>query len=288
MNLDILNQVKLYLNSFINIAGIFGNIITIIIFSRKKFQNTIFSTYFRILSLFSMLTLFIRIHETLKSNFGFKLIDESLIICKLVKYFSYFLPSINPWMFVTISIDRYLSIAKPTKILSRKKISFQIICSIGLIITCSLVYTPIIWETDMKNKNMTNQSCGSEPYNTLFNTTYLILLPFALMMIFTILTLVSLFKSRRRNQSSSTIKSKDIKFAITSISLNLLFFIFGFPIGLYFIITDKIESNYPILVFTELFYINYANLFYISIIFNSIFRKELIVFLIDLKRKIYI
>ena len=111
------------------------------------------------------------------------------------------------------------------------------------------------------------------------------------MMIFTILTLISVFKSRRKNQNSSSTKSKDVKFAITSLSLNLMFFILAFPIGLLQILDEKNQfgtymHDYLQHLLVPLFYINYANLFYTSIIINRMFREEFFTFLKEIKDKL--
>ena len=227
---------------------------------------------------------------TFKDYFELNLIDQSIIYCKLINYISFVLPSFNSWMLVIVSIDRFFSIAKPTRYSWRKKTSIQITFSIVLIKICCIVYAPAIFNTKMKSNNYTNQTCDYQPVMLWFNTSYLIIAPFILMMIFTIFTLISLFNSRRKNRSSSTIKSKDIKFAITSLSLNLLFFIFGFPVGLYLILQNEIQydiyiNQFLLKLFLPLFYINYSDLFLISIIANSIFREELLLILNELKLK---
>jgi Na+/H+ antiporter NhaD/arsenite permease-like protein len=121
------------------------------------------------------------------------------------------------------------------------------------------------------------------------------LLPSFFMFISTSLTLRVIFKSRRRSQNyqdhqQSRTKSKDVKFAISSISLNVFFFILNMPLTSFFLIRNFVEIHFELnglirSICFNLFFINYANIFFISYIFNSMFRKEFTVLIRELKSK---
>ena len=81
--------------------GLCGNILSLIVYSRKKFQNTIFSTYFRLLSLFDFLTLLIRFDYILNEYDCINIRAFSIFICKLIYYFVYIQPSISSWILST-------------------------------------------------------------------------------------------------------------------------------------------------------------------------------------------
>ncbi len=113
--------------------------------------------------------------------------------------------------------------------------------------------------------------------------------PFCLMIIFNSLTIRKIFKSRSMNKSafnnnSSIQKKKDIKFAITSISLNLIYLLLNSPYLIFIVLfkyisidllDDDLYSFLLILCFL-LIYLNSISVFFINIVFNSLFKRELL------------
>jgi hypothetical protein len=107
------------------------------------------------------------------------------------------------------------------------------------------------------------------------------------MIISTIVTLKSLYKQRSRvkytgvktNNENSIKKSKDAKFAFTSVALNMMFFLLNIPFctlslsSLYLIIDEKILSLIKAVI-SIFYYINFLTVFFVNILFNSIFKKE--------------
>jgi hypothetical protein len=283
------------------VIGVFSNSLTILVFSRKRFQNTIFSTYFRIMSLLAIATLLYRIEYILAIFKVFTFRNKSSFLCKMNTYLVYVIPPMSNWIQILITIDRFVSIAKPTKFVWRKKAKFQVLASMGVIIFDILYYIPIIYFSDIPELYR-NQSapylniisiCTPVSFYNWLIALHTVDIPFMVIMIFTGLTIQSLFKSRRNSITKSTFtKSKDVKFAITSISLNLLFFLLSFPLSFYLILRNfhlfDDETEYLILgLFGVLFFINNAVLFFINLIVNSIFRKEFSLFLIETKLKLY-
>jgi hypothetical protein len=137
------------------------------------------------------------------------------------------------------------------------------------------------------------------------------LLPFLLMIMFSSLTIIHILKSRRklksskcfsraatvhpqpftisqattaaqtRNQISIKYKSsfsRDKIFVLNSISLNFIFLFLTLPILVLNVISTQYRSTqfnpYLVSASINLFFFNYASLFFINIISNSIFRSE--------------
>ncbi len=159
------------------------------------------------------------------------------------------------------------------------------------------------------NKTETKKRCilinvnGNLDWMDLFNST---IAPFVFMIFFTSLTVKLLFNVRNKlkrrkvydsknrfsknktknvknheNQraysESNTTRSRDTKYAITSVTLNFIFFILNIPICVFQLVRDYGTSNTEILVdyiVSMLYYINFGSLFYINIMVNSIFREE--------------
>lgn len=285
------------------LTGLIFNILALMIFSRKKFEKTIFSTYFRYLCISDTIILLYKLDYMLKEKFFYYLFTI-IYFCKILNYFLYILPSISNWILVIISIDRYLSIVYPTKFLFRKLKQNQILILFALIIFQAIVWLsiPFLAFVSITN-NTTNESLVYDclPGTITVDLIDLLdssLLPSVLMFISTSLTLRTIFKSRSKSQNSnhqnekSKIKSKDIKFAISSISLNVLFFVLNIPLSFHlltvnFLIIDDYLRKLIYSVCDLLYYINYASVFFLSYFFNIIFKKEFLDFMNELKSKFF-
>ena len=113
----------------------------------------------------------------------------------------------------------------------------------------------------------------------------LIILPFSLMIIFSILLILSIFKSRSRININDSIRErkrlfKDIKFSISLISMNLLFILLNLPIEiLSFLAKDYLTFGYLYVAFGYIYYLASAINFYLIFLTNSLFRKEFLLLL---------
>ena len=84
---------------------------------------------------------------------------------------------------------------------------------------------------------------------------------------------------QNQNQTQHAISSRDTKFAITSIALNLFFFIFNCPIVLHGLLSNYLNLDdlikFAVITITSfVYYLNFATIFYINILVNSIFKVE--------------
>jgi hypothetical protein len=110
------------------------------------------------------------------------------------------------------------------------------------------------------------------------------IIPFLIMIISTILTVKSVFDSRKkmrqsRNQESSNVASRkrDIKFSITSIALNIIFLILNLPFALSAQIPNDLGNfcNFIVVLLLLLTYINHGTVFFINMFLNTLFFEEL-------------
>jgi len=145
----------------------------------------------------------------------------------------------------------------------------------------------IYYYIDVSLDNITNStltrevSCKIEDSdNELISWMYLIfncVIPYVLMVLCTLLLCLTIFKSRRRTEANKNIR-RDVKFTITSISLNVAFIILTFPIS----IANFFGTTFVGTVFkfcNLLFFFSYTLNFYFLVAFNSIIRKEMLIFL---------
>ena len=119
MSLVLIKEIIVYSFPVITLIGLITNTTSFVIFSRKKFQNTIFSTYFRFFITFQNLNLILPINKILEFNFNIYFSRISNFTCKLRIAFLYVNFAIAAWFLVIISIDRFLAISLPAKFISR-------------------------------------------------------------------------------------------------------------------------------------------------------------------------
>jgi uncharacterized oligopeptide transporter (OPT) family protein len=208
----------------------------------------------------------------------------SSITCQIWNSFSYGLDALSPWSLVYISVEKYISIAYPSKRFIFKGKNTQIIYMIVLIIFNIIYHINIPFSYDLIVVDNTTY-CGfiNNEWQSIISFMDLAncaLIPFLLMLFFSILLIKAIFKSRSRINLNNTVREnkrlkKDIKFAISLLLmlLYLLFLIFILPIDI-----DQFLAfydNYDLFnIFYYIFYISYAVNFYIILLTNSIFRKE--------------
>lgn len=287
--INVLITILVYSYLVISLIGLVTNILSMIVFSRKKFQNTVFYIYFRFVAFFNILSMIIPINKFFEYNLNIWFRDFSDSLCKFRMYTFYVLQPMLGWSLVAVSIDRYLSIAYPSKFSFRKKTIFQVIvcCSI---LSYNLCYNiPHLFSYVKRTKQSTNKTnltiitdrCSNNVYlKDWFNTFSTTIIPFALMFLFTLLTLIKLFQSRKNINNCKT-KKRDNRFAMTSISLNIIFLLLNLPYGVFSIlimyISDSMNKTIEKLIYSIIYvpyYSNLVSIFFINIAVNKMFRDE--------------
>lgn len=109
----------------VNLLGIIGNIISFIVFCRSVFRKNSISVYCCALAIFDCFTIN-QLYIDICLIFDYYPPDNSEIICKIYFYISSAFSSIPPWILVTFSVDKMLSMRKTQKFEFMNKRSFQI------------------------------------------------------------------------------------------------------------------------------------------------------------------
>ena len=299
--INIIKTIFVYTYPIISFVGLVTNTLSFVIFSHKKFQNTIFYIYFRFILFFDILCMMIPINKFFESNLNIYIRDMNDSLCKFRYYYIYVVYPISGWGLVIISIDRFVSIAYPSRYLIRKRTIFQILVCLFILAYNLIYYIPMLFyylKATSKFNNATNRTtttykCTNQNYPTeWFNIINTTILPFLFMFLFTMLTLRVLFKTRKKSFQrtkcyNKSIRQRDIKFAVTSITLNIIFLLLNLPYGIYslasFYIQDFIDKDVQNLLYAIIyvpFYINLTTVFFINVKVNSIFRNQLMNFLL--------
>jgi hypothetical protein len=291
-----------YLYLLIALIGSLANMIAFTVFSRKKFENTIFSTYFRVLLVVDTIgLLYLALGRFIYFEFEMSIRDQNIVLCRLTMILAYSIPQISAHFTVIISFERWLLIAKPNVFLIRKKAKFQIqvciiIVLVNLIYNCQLFFSYM--RIGVKECLIINENLLS--IMDLINST---ILPFFLMTLFSVLTIKAVFDSRSKirkavlnpdtKSKNDTSRKRDIKFAITTILLNFIFLFLNGPQSMFFLISNKYfnyaKSGYSnLVVHLTIFmtYVNNTSVFFINLTANTQFREELLLMIYEIK-KIY-
>lgn len=202
------------------VLGSFGNLMNILIFTRKSLRTNPCSLYFLASSINNLFVLYVATLTRLLSS-GWK-IDPSnynTVLCKLRIFFVYSSLALIQWLVVLASIDRYLSSCQSARFrqmsslsIARKSIGFTLI-----MIALAHFHTFIWWSVDYIGSN-TYCNIFIFEYEIAFQVFFLIFtcaVPPFLMAIFGTLTIFNVRKLRKQvvpqnnDARNERIRSKD-------------------------------------------------------------------------------
>lgn len=274
----------------INFLGIIGNILSFIVFSRPVFRKNSISVYCCALAIFDCFTINQLIMDIYHFYYYFPP-EHSEIICKLFYYITIAFSGIPAWILVAFSIDKILSM-KNSNFEFYKKRSFQFVLIAFFAIANILIFSEILVflkRVPIYPNNSVDLMCDLAymPYISIVVELYLLeasLVPFVIMFCSSIVIVKYLTESRRKimgNANNALVqrrKSRDLKFAVTSLTFNCFFIILKMPLVIYYILSSTgldIPSYSYLNVASLLFFINSSISFLVHLTSNSIFRREL-------------
>jgi hypothetical protein len=290
-------------------TGLIGNLISFIIFSRKKFNNFNSKNLFKLNLLNDSLNLaFILIQQNYLAY-----IPNSIYCCKFFYSMVIILPAYSAWILVYISIERFIRFLNDERIkqiLDKKTFNSTIL--IGILLTCFFYYTPVWYYTEVIYISTNNNNPQYDYYYTYHNGTigqcylnenivniitfmnmaFSCLIPFVCLLTCSIQLILSIRLLRLRiinsNQSCEinleTLK-KDKEFAITILTLDCIFLLFCFPYNFlvffeyFYQSNDLLTSNilfYLYYVLLYLYYLGFGSNLFIYLSVNKMFRDEFI------------
>ena len=265
--------------------GLIGNLLTIIIFSKKTFRSNSISTYCIALSVVELMTLTQFITDIYSLAYNIILSDQSDSFCKLFYSLPTFFSGIQPWVMVAFAVDKLICMrANSMSILKKKWFQWSVVAGIVIINTAIYIYMPILIKVREVYPGyfMCDLSTiGFFNIHMIINLLETSFIPFVVMIITSILTSRLLIKSRNAvmkttGQVSKERKSRDTKYAISSVSFNILFITLKLPSMIFF--TMSAFFSYYDLYFYKIsvltFYLNSSLSLFIHLVTNSLFRRE--------------
>lgn len=280
----------------INACGLVGNLLSFLVFSRKKFQKNSISVYCRSLAVTDSLIIgFVLANDIANLFFGVDLYSSLNSLCKISFIVYTAISSISSWFLVAFGLDKALSVIFHGKYEFVQKRSFQLSVIITIVLINLLVFIEVpialnavrivtpIYET---NQTQVYSLCAIQTISFVAVIDYLYLIfaciiPFIIMIATTIAISKELYRSSMRvmPQVSRELKErryKDRKFAANSVILNIVYVVLQIPISLtYFLnISDPTSALLFALIALVLFCANYSISFFIYMTCNSVFRRE--------------
>ncbi len=125
------------------LIGIVGNILSIIVFSRKGLHGTVTSLLFRALAVCDILSLF-EISENFFFIFDIDTIQANTLSCQVCFYFIWVVKTCAAWMLVFISVERCIGVYIPhmAKLICTKRRTKIVI---GIVIVSAMaIYAPLL------------------------------------------------------------------------------------------------------------------------------------------------
>jgi hypothetical protein len=270
------------------ILGFIGNLLGLIVISNKKLNSLGPHKIFICMFTLDCIYLPLVFHPYLAYAFQINLTAMSNVACKLYWYTRYSLAIISPMMNVYISVERFIAITFPTRKLFLLKTNIQIsyILLIIVINFAFAVQVAIGFELQREFMNGTNQSESVVFYcdfSSLYwqdvagyiDMTIRVIIPSFLMILFSFLLCLSIFRSRNRISSaiaSQAVLRKDVLFSMVCLSFNFFYILFSLPVSVVVLLKEYSDNQYYI-PFSFLFFVEYSSNFYIMIAFNKHYRR---------------
>lgn len=291
--LGAITQLYLYANKIRlanSILGIFANTASLIVFSRPRMKKISMSIYIRVLLLFYIYVNLNSLRINLSNiNDWPDFTENSEFTCKFFLYTLRLPISVSVWLEVVSTLDRFLTITYSIKykFLQRRFRYFSQIIILLVIISQMIIYSPIIFYTKFVEKK-SFKFCKRSGTNILnyIDLVNLVSLPFILMLIFSLVTIWGIRKSRRvsfpnSGNETSRLKARDIKFGITLICLNLIFLILSAPLRILNIfkfirsfLSDPFYTTLFIYITDIAVELQFSSWFFIQLAVNNFFRGE--------------
>lgn len=271
------------------VLGLFGNFMGYLVLRQARMQQIgPRNMYQYLLSMDSFYLIQITINY---AQFGFKTDwpSYSKIGCKFWFYVNYAFATVSPMCLVYISADRYISIKYPTIRFLMRKRNNQLIYFLSVTFFNMIYYLPVLFSYSLVKVDLNLNNTQLDTVCTFINLDYqnivaymdLVnrsLLPFILILIFSILLSIEIFQSRKRILNNFKIEENqhffsEIRLAVTSVCLNVFFMILQMPISIYDLIPDYyLIPFYSFAYFV--FYMSYSINFYVLLFSNLLFKNQ--------------
>jgi len=283
---DILENLYYQINSIYPLIliplGTIGNLIVIIIYTRKEFFITSTGFYFAFSAIIDTLALYF---GSIKYAYlGFKrqgMLDTSDFMCKFFRYSIYVLVAISAWTLVAINIDRLLYFNSKKFFNHLHKTKWQIIIILLMVSIISLLNIPNLVFSMLKDSE-----CSTSPYElqviNIIDNVFSILLPYTIMIISDFFMVLKMYKSKIKVLDRKNSQKIAYHNMFLVVGRSSIFLILNLPLSVFLVLAslNELEGDYYVkIIFTilnSLCYFNYSINLFVHLILNKLFRKRIL------------
>jgi hypothetical protein len=262
--------------------GIFGNIISIIIFKSKTFKNQSFSRYLACTCIINIIVLlYLPIMLMMSTIFIINSIN-----CKLIVGIRVLITETQAWVLALCSLDRLISVVIPYKFQFKNKLNFQIgiISIVIIILALFLMPAAYYYETEINKYNQTE--CSLPLKHELawvflyFKIQYLLLrtvLPFLIMIITSVVIVLKISRTKRKLTTNKH-QQRERQLAKSLVIMDIFFILFRLPMVFYLFINNSdndegLLNNFVFLIIQVACSGYSVFLFIIFIVFNKVYQS---------------
>lgn len=284
-------DIAIYFKVIVQSIGIVGNLLMIAVYARGTHLSTLsVSAYFQCQAFFCASH---NLNNLLVSLVDYSFVDQSNAACKLIIFYKSIITPISYWFELVASLDRFLSIVFPVKFRFIQKARTQRIVVLAVVLFHIACYSPILFVFKLIKQDNADLGERADVYVCEFTLLdYLNILdfinytafPFVAMFLLSVATLVGVLQAHRKMKSAvgshNRTSIRDIKFGITILAMNFIFFILNFPFCLYNLtnIDPFANSLYDswlfYLILENMFNSYYSIIFYTQLVVNNLVRTE--------------
>lgn len=279
-----------YAREIILLLGAIGNILTFVVYSRKKFAKNSISVYCRALAIADFLRTIQLVYDVITNQLAYDLIDSSDAACKIYYFVIMCIAPVSDWLLVTFSFDNMVRVWHTLHFNFIFQRRYQIMIVAGLVLFNFGLFGAV--PLSLSLKNVTNASDASPVCADLTSLsvtrTFLhiyvvesIFLPFVLMLVSSVVIVRCLQQSRMRivqikSERGSKRKTREFKFAASAVLFNIIFGLLKFPVSLYYyiILSDSQASLMFFLASQVIITFYHSSRFLVHLAGNVIFRRE--------------
>ena len=280
-----------YVQLFIGLIGLIGNVLVIVLFSRRSLSKYSYSFYCRAMAISDSGIMTFTFLDWASFNLGANLETTGPLPCKIVEFFHEYFVGVSIFLLTIIAIDRMLAIVYPKRFIVLKKrwVQYLVVVTLAFFVLLTCIIVPL--NTDLiefRRKNSTEliRFCLIQPRIANIQMWVIISIYIGLNIIINnflnIKTVRFIMGSRRRvatNGRNSSLSSRDRKFAVCSVSLNLAAMILKMSLFITLIIANYSNISFNVLgllikITGLINYIDNGSSFFINLFFNSLFYHE--------------
>lgn len=301
------NSVNFWFSTIMVPIGIILNIITILIFLVAKQRHL--SILYIALGVYDIICLLNSTFTQLLPALNINISNYSdILLCRLLNVWRKTVAQSPSWVQVIITIDRFRSVVCPSSLQFFKSKMKLTLILISIFFILFMVNTGIWWfyfaQVTVKkiifdgnsntsiNVTLKSYVCTSSTLTAtatdIINVLFRLCIPFVVMLVMNIILTRNLILSKKKISTQNRSFKREYNYTITVIGLNFLFCILNTPWAIWYIL-NRIELSgvglqSPIAVASlnllqsisfSIFYLNNSSSFFLNLIFNKLFRKQL-------------